>query len=728
MNLRTTSKHRNRHVTIIAAALIALSASVAVTVSEVANASLQTVASYQMNEGPGAAVMEDSQPFGLDGTIGTSAGSDVITGATHAGSTGYRWPWAAPDTSPLRPERIIVVDTDEHLNPGSAAFAIEIRYRTTEQFGNIVQKGQSLTQGGYWKMEQNNGVPSCLFRSTQQNQGTVIAPVPLADGQWHTVRCERLAGEVRMFVDGSAQPVDRQTHAVGAIANGFPMSIGGKSQCNQQAVGCDYFTGDIDYVQIDKDVPTIPNQPPVVTVTTDCVGLTCTVDSAASFDPDGDIVDRVWQLGDGSTTETQTTAIEHTFPAAGAYTVSVTGTDDDGASVKESATVKVGGSTSKFVPVTPARLFDTRPGEAPAGYKGVVRGGTSLTTQVTGRAGIPTSGVTAVAINLTGIGVQAPSFVSASPTESAQASTSSLNLVLPGEIRANLVIVPVSSTGTISLYTLRDAHLLGDVAGYFRPQATASDDGRIVTQTPRRLFDTRIDSILGPPNRIPARGEIAADVVGRAGVPGAGVEAVVMNVTATAPGGPGYVTVWPGGKRPTTSSLNVDGAGETVANQVIVPVGDDGHVHFYSSVGVDLVADVLGWVTADGAASRTTGLFVPVKPTRVFDTRPGESAAGPKGIVPSRGTISPEIGGVAGVPAAAGGVVLNVTMVGTGPGYATLWPTGAARPTTSNVNVDRAGDVRPNGAILRLGTGGRLDVYVLTQAHVLADVAGYLLE
>ena len=53
---------------------------------------------------------------------------------------------------------------------------------------------------------------------------------------------------------------------------------------------------------------------------------------------------------------------------------------------------------------------------------------------------------------------------------------------------------------------------------------------------------------------------------------------------------------------------------------MIVPVSATGKVCFTSNVPVDLVVDVNGW-TLEGAG------FVPVTPTRVFDTRPGTPPA-----------------------------------------------------------------------------------------------------
>ena len=46
-----------------------------------------------------------------------------------------------------------------------------------------------------------------------------------------------------------------------------------------------------------------------------------------------------------------------------------------------------------------------------------------------------------------------------------------------------------------------------------------------------------------------------------------------------------------------------------------------GNVTLFSSIGTDLVADVVGYFTGASAASATTGLFVPVTPQRLADSR-----------------------------------------------------------------------------------------------------------
>ncbi|MFE7960764.1 hypothetical protein, partial [Streptomyces sp. NPDC057413] len=78
-----------------------------------------------------------------------------------------------------------------------------------------------------------------------------------------------------------------------------------------------------------------------------------------------------------------------------------------------------------YVPVTPTRLMDTRSGIGVAAGK-VGPGGT-VTLQVTGREGIPATGVSAVVLNVTATGPTASSFVSVHPNGTPRTSASNLN-------------------------------------------------------------------------------------------------------------------------------------------------------------------------------------------------------------------------------------------------------------------------------------------------------------
>jgi hypothetical protein len=200
------------------------------------------LAQWDMNEAAGATVMVDSSGHGINGAIGTA----VQTKALFDGATAYRWSNVKPNQPPAKPERLVQV-ANPALNPGTRDYAVTIRYRTTHDFGNLIQKGQSGSKGGYFKFQQPNGIVSCLFRGSA-GSAAVGSKTALNDGQWHTVRCERTATQVTMTVDGVL--VGTTKHATGSISNNVPLTIGGKRNCDQVEITCDYFAGDIDYVTI----------------------------------------------------------------------------------------------------------------------------------------------------------------------------------------------------------------------------------------------------------------------------------------------------------------------------------------------------------------------------------------------------------------------------------------------------------------------------------------------
>ena len=51
-----------------------------------------------------------------------------------------------------------------------------------------------------------------------------------------------------MIVDGKVTATLK--HATGTISNSKPLTIAGKGTCDQVSVTCDYWVGQMDYVQI----------------------------------------------------------------------------------------------------------------------------------------------------------------------------------------------------------------------------------------------------------------------------------------------------------------------------------------------------------------------------------------------------------------------------------------------------------------------------------------------
>ena len=74
-------------------------------------------------------------------------------------------------------------------------------------------------------------------------------------------------------------------------------------------------------------------------------------------------------------------------------------------------------------------------------------------------------------------------------------------------------------------------------------------------------------------------------------------------------------------------------------------------------------------------------------------------------------------------------VALNVTVANpTAAGYITVWPSGALRQQTSNLNF-QAGQNIPNLIIVPVGPDGKIQLYNGSPGTVqlIADVAGYII-
>ena len=222
-----------------------LAAAVVMTLAVAAPASAATLADWEMNEGSGATTMIDSSGH-VNGTIGSA----VQTGVSVMGATVYRWPFASPTAPPPKPERIVQANSNS-LNPGSGTYTVSLRYRTTQHFGNIVQKGQAGSAGGYFKVENPHGQINCVFRGVVSGKlvrKAVTSPAVLSDGNFHVATCTRTSNALTLTIDGSV--VDTAHGSTGNISNTRPVTIGGKLNCDQVKTTCDYYTGDIDWVKL----------------------------------------------------------------------------------------------------------------------------------------------------------------------------------------------------------------------------------------------------------------------------------------------------------------------------------------------------------------------------------------------------------------------------------------------------------------------------------------------
>jgi peptidoglycan LD-endopeptidase LytH len=200
---------------------------------------------------------------------------------------------------------------------------------------------------------------------------------------------------------------------------------------------------------------------------------------------------------------------------------------------------------------------------------------------------------------------------------------------------------------------------------------------------------------------------LSVDVVALAGLPVGQVEAVVVNVTVVDAGADLFLTVWPSGQdRPGTSNLNVR-AGQTRPNLVVSKVGVDGRIQLaIGGAFADVLVDLQGWF-AKGGGYRSIG------PTRLLDTRSTKTRLKPGEVVDVATNLAP-----------GQGAIVNVTGVDpTSAGFITLWPSGAPKPDTSNLNL-AAGETAANLAIVATGIGGKLSFSSSTSTDLLVDIIG----
>lgn len=378
----------------------------------------------------------------------------------------------------------------------------------------------------------------------------------------------------------------------------------------------------------------------------------------------------------------------------------VTGSDrsSDGVTTSDRTARAVVGrpSTSRLAPVTPCRLLDTRDhGEAPTRHA-------VLTVPVAGVCGVPDDAV-AASLTVTAIEPTAAGHLAVYPSGTVWPGTSTVN-VAAGEVRANGAIVRLGANGAVAVRVQADGHVVVEVSAAFVP-AVNSAAGRLVA-VERRLVDTRAGSRPSPGGTVR---------VARPSVVPIGATAVAVSLMTTDSLGPGYFTAHPaGGVRPDTSVLNTDGVGQTRAATVVVPLGDDGF-DVFTSGGDHVIVDLQGYFTGPNANRTATGLFVPIRPTRLADTRrDGE-------VLHRAGEREWSTASVVGD---AGAVVANVTMadpVGDGVARARASRT----PREELVGVSAAeGETVANLALVPVSTTG-LAVHASVRTHVVVDVTGW---
>jgi len=300
-------------------------------------------------------------------------------------------------------------------------------------------------------------------------------------------------------------------------------------------------------------------------------------------------------LPPGLSLNASTGLISGTATTTGTYSITATATDTSTATAGTRFTWPVTATTAgAFVGLTPTRVLDTRAGiGAP---KAALAAGADLSVQITGRAGIPTTGVASVAVNVTVLSPTKSGWVGVWSGTTPRPVMSTQNF-LAGYPVANLVITTLSPTGRITIHngSAGTIQLLTETAGYHHA-GTPTSAGTFVGLTPTRVLDTRA-GIGAPKAALAAGADLSVQITGRAGIPTTGVASVAVNVTVLSPTKSGWVGVWSGTTpRPVMSTQNFL-AGYPVANLVITTLSPTGRItiHNGSAGTIQLLTETAGY-------------------------------------------------------------------------------------------------------------------------------------
>jgi len=160
--------------------------------------------------------------------------------------------------------------------------------------------------------------------------------------------------------------------------------------------------------------------------------------------------------------------LDVTNPPAGTYTMQVSTSADTTAATTPSYTL-VGGSG--YFPLAPSRICDTRPpsvsGLSDQCSSKTLGPGSTLAVDVAGNGGVPSSGASAVVMNVTVTDTTSGGYLTLWPAGASRPVASNLNWKA-GETVANLVTVPLGSTGALDAYNYAgSADVIMDVEGYY---------------------------------------------------------------------------------------------------------------------------------------------------------------------------------------------------------------------------------------------------------------------
>jgi PKD repeat protein len=306
----------------------------------------------------GMAVVGDNPTFywRLNEANGSTAADESVNGVNGVYSGGITYQTPSTVTGPTG-TGITTNGSDSQVTSGQTftnptVYSEELWFNTTTTTGGkLIGFGDQPTgfSGNYdrhvWML--NSG--QLEFGVWTGNPNTITSPNSYNDGKWHQVVATEGPSGMVLYVDG--QPVGTNGNNQAQSYTGY-WRVGG--DVTWGGSDSQYFAGAIDEVAVyptalsagqvaahynAAPVTAPANQSPTAVFSQTCTNLACAFDGSTSHDSDGTIASYLWDFSDGATSTLAKP--NHTFAAAGDYQVSLTVTDNGGATSTVINTVTV---------------------------------------------------------------------------------------------------------------------------------------------------------------------------------------------------------------------------------------------------------------------------------------------------------------------------------------------------------------------------------------------------
>lgn len=243
-------------------------------------------------------------------------------------------------------DKVVWQDTGENQNWDYEIYVHDLTTHVTSKvISDPIHNQQLLSISGdkiVWQDNRNGDEDIYMYdlvthTETQITQNSANQIVP------------KISGDKIIWLDGrnhnnstyDIYMYDLTTHTESRITSDLARADGTLSVSGNRIVWQDWRNGRPDIYMYELDTPPANVAPTAYIVPTSTVilGQSVTLDGSGSSDTDGSIVGYHWDFGDG--TSADGVAVNHTYATAGTHQVTLTVTDDDGATGAVTTTVLV---------------------------------------------------------------------------------------------------------------------------------------------------------------------------------------------------------------------------------------------------------------------------------------------------------------------------------------------------------------------------------------------------